>query len=437
MATTTTEGTTESTVATTTTEGTTESTVATTTTEETTTTKSSEGFEDLEGLKATWTIGVAVAHAGDENVKLPVTVSGDPGLNSFIFSVNAADGLTFSKYAQGNAYDLLTMAVEYPKFSATSEDETITNVQAAEDATVVDLYFNVGADVAPGIYPVTFDGDVQALRISTKAIDVTEIDGYIEVLAPDDEPVVSGYRYVIRGNDKFYLSHDPRAFSAADLISSLRRQEILTKADGTQTYGTLESIDPSTLNITMVPTGSDLTSPKAYYDNAGTPYCVVPMSAIITDEVNGEQKVTTVEVEGATAYIGVKGDTDLNGTCLAPDASEVLIYATEKGVGRGPKLFNADREWLPESLKLPWSETLENFVYFLSDVTNESEDGGSTDPNGGGKTDVDANDASLQLVYAAICGTKGIPNTSWAYDVLDGAVDPMPYYTALIEGYNK
>ena len=100
-----------------------------------------------------------------------------------------------------------------------------------------------------------------------------------------------------------------------------------------------------------------------------------------------------------TAYIGVKGDTDLDNVANASDASLVLKYYAEIQTGAAP-----------ESTKLIANNNdanLENLSAFLSDVDKDEYDADNwktdktTANNNNGKRAVDASDASSILSFYA------------------------------------
>jgi hypothetical protein len=123
----------------------------------------------------------------------------------------------------------------------------------------------------------------------------------------------------------------------------------------------------------------------------------------------------------------VKGDTTLNGITDAEDAAKVLIYAAEDGAGIETRICQMDTSEM-EDLGITGLavDEMEDFVYFLSDVTGESEDHGKTSniPDETGKSPLDAEDAAKILIYAA---DAGIGEEDW-YKILS----PRPKYTEAI-----
>ena len=131
----------------------------------------------------------------------------------------------------------------------------------------------------------------------------------------------------------------------------------------------------------------------------------------------------------ANAWIGVKGDTNLDGNCNAEDASYVLIYAAKLGAGEDAQLtdianvnVSGDGGVITTALGLGVTradETIvENFSYFLSDTNGESSTHGQFDADGKASdaANLNAIDAANQLVYAAKAGANGEAN--WATEVM-------------------
>ena len=119
----------------------------------------------------------------------------------------------------------------------------------------------------------------------------------------------------------------------------------------------------------------------------------------------------------ANVFIGVKGDTNLDGVCNASDAAKVLIFAAAYGA-------SAD----PASVTIQDDAKIENFVYFLSDVNAESEDHGATSNGADDAAVLNASDAALQLIYAAVRGASTDDSANWATQVFP-ATATLPKYT--------
>lgn len=382
------------------------STSATSTTEATTTTESTTTAEPA----ATWTIGKVDAHAGDTGVVVPITVTGDTGLISYIFDLLTGDGLNLVGAEAGNAYAPLEMAADLIEKHFGGTNITLgENIIAEDGSVVINLIFDIPADLEPGKYPIEFAGDVNAQTFDGIPLNITEESGYINILPPDI--TVTGYRYEVEGKDKFYFAHDPRPFIPEDLIATITR--FAQYSDGTEGEGVIVS-DWSVLDIVFDIEGfrnaeevyktqildengevrEDLAY-KAYYRGS------IPCT------IDGQLAETN-----ATAYIAVKGDVTLDGMPDANDAATILVFAAQSGAGNEAWLYSKD------------DQMLEYFAYFLGDVTGESENYGADG------SVMDANDAANILVYAAEFGAGLKP----LWEVVLEA--PLPIYTYEIAEFN-
>ncbi|MBR0485728.1 MAG: hypothetical protein IJJ69_13305 [Oscillospiraceae bacterium] len=391
---------------------------------------------------ATWEIGKRSAYAGDTGVKVPVSVEGDApslSLSTFKFDVDIQDGPTYTGYEWGSAYELMGKEFNTADYIGAGSAGEQGSVQADNGSSVIILTFDIPADLEPGRYAITFNGDVQAVRIDDAEVDVNEVNGYIDVLPPEVTIQTIEYRYNVVGKSKFYFAHDTRAFDMNDLLSmaTLRRKEVYS--DGTESDWTIANEFDG---VTFTLEDEALTSPKAVYDREilkvdenGMPtvefsesdhnaYFKQTLKFKIVDANAGDDvKIIFVDENGieteavtGNVYIGVKGDASLNGTVNANDAAIVLKYAAAFGAGLDPVLFSAD------------DAELEAFAYFLAEVTGESEDHGVHDSLGNVQTvaDLNASDAAFILKYAAQAGAGLDPD--W-YEILP---EPLPKYTKAI-----
>ncbi len=393
------------------------STTETTTTEDTTTTETSttettttEDTTTTAEPAATWTIGKVDAHAGDTGVVVPITVTGDTGLISYIFDLLTGDGLDLVGAEAGNAYAPLEMAADLIEKHFGGTNITLgENIVAEDGSIVINLIFDIPADLEPGKYPIEFAGDVNALTFDGIPLNITEESGYINILPPD--VTVTGYRYEVEGKDKFYFAHDPRPFIPEDLIATITR--FAQYSDGTEGEGVIVS-DWSVLDIVfdiegfrnaeevyktqILDENGDVREElayKAYYRGS------IPCT------IDGQLAETN-----ATAYIAVKGDVTLDGMPDANDAATILVFAAERGAGNEAWLYSKD------------DQMLEYFAYFLGDVTGESENYGEDG------SVMDANDAANILVYAAEFGAGLKP----LWEVVLEA--PLPIHTYGIAEFN-
>jgi len=462
-----TETTTEATETETTTEATeTQTTESTETTETTATTAETDvppatetTTEDLKPAQqhvATWTIGKKVVSRGQSNVQLPISVTADiqDALTycAYDFNLTIADGPEFVGAESGEAYAALGVPqvnLVNPAVGA----EAAEDVAGFNNATIVWLTFNIPADIEPGIYPVSFnmDNGVGVIAHNMGMIDefdITEVDGYIQVLPDDVKINTVEYQYDVETNSKFYFSHDTREFKLKeDLLSlgTLKRREVLSDEvigeDGQPTrYGewTIAN-DLSDVEFLFV---DDLTTPEKVFD------ATYPAASLPTDEdtaifvgsvpfkitthlkkYNAETQQTeeedidtlklyneeTGENDRDTVtgdiYIGVKGDMNLNGEVRANDAALALVYAAGYGAGVEVKAYNGT--------KYADKPLIEDFVYFLTDVDGESEDHDDAD------SPLNAKDAGYINVHAAREGSGMDPDwyyilgAKWDYETED------------------
>lgn len=191
----------------------------------------------------------------------------------------------------------------------------------------------------------------------------------------------------------YYFSHDENAFDLSKLITSLT---LIGNVNGEERI-----IPISTANYADYLTPAYAT-PADYFNSVdGTAY--VADTLAMTFNTSAVAKIadtadTTIAMtECPTVYIGVKGDTNLNGVVDIPDATLVLNYYAYVGASMEPSL-NADAE-------------LEVLAYFLADVNTESTAGADTD-----LAKMEIADATNILNYYAQYGA--FLNPSW--DVILG-----------------
>ena len=179
----------------------------------------------------------------------------------------------------------------------------------------------------------------------------------------------------------FYFSVDERPFNNADLLKA-------TLSDGSDV----------TNDITF-----ECKTPAELYEKEGKAYCVVEM----TPYYNGE---ALADAPKPKVYIGIKGDTQLDGDVDMDDAFDTLQYYSYNAAGRTPTLTDGK------------DENLEKLAYFLSDVDTESTAG----KNEGNKT-LSMDDAFNILQYYSyraagrnmawpevVPSLKTLPGSIWA-----------------------
>lgn len=166
---------------------------------------------------------------------------------------------------------------------------------------------------------------------------------------------------------QFYFSHDTSEFQLEDLVESITRYAVYSDGTVSENGEVLPNLDMVSFNGM---------TPEMIYRDGGYEYFV---SAAITDEF-GVQTIT----DQVKAYIGVKGDANLDGTADAKDAAAVLIYAAAIGAGQDAPLYSDS------------DAASENLAFFLAEVNSSG--------------DADAKDAAAILEYSAAIGS-GEPKT--------------------------
>ena len=227
-------------------------------------------------------------------------------------------------------------------------------------------------------------------------------------------------------------------------VGTLRCRPVLSNGEyGEWTVADLDNIEFKIKDETWE-------SPKAVFDNVVAPTLTnekgiaffkeqIPFTITTTFErYNTETKeIEEVEItdldelyDGSPivtgeAYIGVKGDTNLDGIADAEDATLMLIYSANEGANLKPSIRTVESDMI-NALSEEELEVLEDFVFFLSDVDDESEDHGETNSLNTDISYVDADDATFVLIYAAEQGAGNNPD--W-YRLLK---EPLPKYTKAI-----
>jgi len=179
---------------------------------------------------------------------------------------------------------------------------------------------------------------------------------------------------------------------------------VITVDDGAHFFFSVDDRDfVQALGITATLNGADATdrvtteysSAKDLFDKTNSAYAVADVKILFDGEDTGK----TVK-----AYVGVKGDTDLNKIVDTNDAFLVLDYFSAHGAGMDRK-FLENHDVYPEATFGSDADNFERLVYFLSDIDTE----GKTGKNENG-TVLDTQDAFDQLTYFAIQGSGMEPN---------------------------
>ncbi len=340
---------------------------------------------------------------------VPIRVSDDTGLVSYLFDLFIGDGGPILTGAEeGEAYESLDMLADLVAAHFGGTNVTIgENIIAEDGSIIINLIFDIPVDAQPGKYPIDFAGDVTAFTADGMPLNITEQGGYINILPPE----IAGYRYEVTGKDKFYFAHDPRPFRAEDLINTITRYTLYT--NGTESAGELVS-DWTTVDIAFDIVG--FRNAEEVYETQ-----ILDENGDVKEELEffacyrGSVPVTIEGVRTETdshAYIAVKGDVTLDGVPNALDAATILVYAAQRGAGNEAWLYDGN------------DQNLEYLAYFLGDVTGESENYGEDGSS------LNALDAANILVYAAQRGAGLDP--LWE-NVL---TEPIPKYTKEIAEYN-
>ncbi len=192
----------------------------------------------------------------------------------------------------------------------------------------------------------------------------------------------------VEGGVGYYFSHDENAFDLSTLITSLT---LIGNVNGEERI-----IPISVTNFADYLTPAYAT-PADYFNSIdGTAYVADTLkftfNTSAVEKIAATADLTIADEECPTVYIGVKGDTNLNGVVDIPDATMVLTYYAYVGASMEPSL-NADAE-------------LEVLAYFLADVNTESTAGVNTD-----LAKMEITDATNILMYYAQYGAS--LNPSW------------------------
>lgn len=165
----------------------------------------------------------------------------------------------------------------------------------------------------------------------------------------------------VEGGVGYYFSHDENAFDLSALITSLT---LIGNVNGEERI-----IPISVANFADYLTPAYAT-PADYFNSIdGTAYVADALkftfNTSAVEKIAATADLTIADEECPTVYIGVKGDTNLNGVVDIPDATMVLSYYANTAASL-PASLNADAE-------------LEVLAYFLADVNTESTAGADTD----------------------------------------------------------
>ncbi len=198
---------------------------------------------------------------------------------------------------------------------------------------------------------------------------------------PSDEPDYDEVIEVVPLAANFYFSHDETVLTPEMLLESA----ILTETvDGEAAANGVDVLSKMSFGLTSAGPTEGLT-PAMIFENRFflDGYAEQSLYIYYTPE-NGEPVLISSTV--AKAFVGVKGDANLNGEADAKDAAAVLVYAAEIGSGNVAATLTGEQQTL-----------LENFAFFLADVDTEDK---THDP-----ANLDSKDAAKINVFATIIGS--------------------------------
>ena len=113
-----------------------------------------------------------------------------------------------------------------------------------------------------------------------------------------------------------------------------------------------------------------------------------------------------------TAYVGVKGDADLNLKADSSDAATILVWYAKTSTTQDKNTLTKVKFSTSPLVNLEEDAMLDDFAAFLADVNNDDADGNKTTLKHERKND--ASDASFVQVYYSLVSTGGDPSwTTW------------------------
>ncbi len=411
-----------------------------------------------------WQIQRVEAKAG-ETVTVPVLVLDPNGVNLPIggaqFGVTAKEPIAYSSAsAKSEAYGADLVANGSTKEFAFA-DAKGAEAAAANGATVFTLTYTVPAGTAAGEYPVAWTKDFFNVS-SADGADMTShiicLDGAIIIkeetttgsestTATDTETTTAtgtetttatgtetttasttesetgttttGTEYNLPEGaklvaevtpvDGFYFNHDGRTFNIGH-VDGLKLTEV--KADGTETAIT---VDASQISFKEQVSGKD--NPAEAYREEQTNF------TYIVDVYYGGEKLMDKDGNAVTfkAYIGVKGDSNLDNMADAKDASNALAYYAKVSTLEEGGDVNAVR-LNPDANKIINDNPdldLDQFGAFLVDVDKDVYDADNWKAKKSDRT-IDAKDASAILKFYSIMSAGGTDRQAAWNDSITG-----------------
>ena len=195
----------------------------------------------------------------------------------------------------------------------------------------------------------------------------------------------------------YYFSHDTNSFNKDQVVKLM----VTLVLDNGAIIENVDLLDQEAVNAKLIEAGAepatiDITfgdaTPATVFNKSTNKYDVqlyvngTPLTS--SEELGTDEAGNTIyKPMTVTAYIGVKGDADLNNTVDANDASNILTYYAQKQTDvANPVLYSAE------------DENLEQLACFLADTDKDvySEGNWNTDK---ANRNLDANDASNILTF--------------------------------------
>ncbi len=313
--------------------------VTTTTTEETTTTTEEETTTTTTATTTTTTEEITTTTTTTETVPTVTTVTTTVTTTSVETSTEATTTTTTEEVTtteEETTTVVTTAATTTTRFTGSmgtrptaSYPATTTTEESTTEATTTES--------------VTTTTEEPATTTSTEAETTTTESATTTEEATTTEPAETtvSYEVEILTDAAFFFSVDDRDFVPSDLMQVTAHGE-----DGS----TEDVTDQVTFNYA---------SAKAVYDDQDNAYCTYELTASIGD----------VELpEGPTIYIGIKGDTNLNGDHDLDDMFKSLLYYASARAG-------VDYRFVDNVANANGDAALENFIFFLSDIDTESKTG--------------------------------------------------------------
>jgi hypothetical protein len=405
--------------------------------------------KDGRDSNVTWIIKDVEKEVSDApvTVDVPVIVTNDEyGLNSYIANIALeAEGQTVMpvavKAAQGSAYNMTfkdnNKDMQYAGTAADNQpaakNEAEVFIVTFQFDTLEGIHFTEVDGKLKATYEVIWNGDANGdglqiihagdAKIKEYPINHKVQDGSITLIKDKSEEQDYDkyeYKYYVDGSDMFFFAHDPRLFSDILPVVKVYRRGVYndsSKPDGD--WIALKEEDVT--EYAVVTTAGGYKSPADAYLNGGADSCYAGLPLTITFK-DGENVVTldaSSEIPfDAKAFIGVKGDADLDGLCNANDATAILLYAAAVGTNTADQNPLANKSGA--ELKL---------AMFLADV-----DGEETSEE---DRLINAADATSVQIFAAKFGTSAVVDNTAIANIWVENLEPVPPYTKTFADYLK